>query len=106
MNVVIIGDRALIGPSLHALTNVHPIDPSLRLGTLGIELHRPVTIGNDVWIGGNVTLLPGVTIGNGCTIGAGSVVTNSTGEREVWYGNPARMMRKVGDKEDRIDWKE
>ena len=47
-------------------------------------------------IGSSVTILCGVTIGAGCLVGAGSVVTRDIPAYEIWAGNPARFLRKVG----------
>jgi maltose O-acetyltransferase len=85
---------------------IHPHDPSIRLGTLGLETNRPISIGDDVWIGANVTITPGVSIADKCIIGAGSVVTKSTGQGEMWFGNPARRIRRVEEGVDKIDWDE
>lgn len=46
-------------------------------------------------IGAGSTLLCGITIGENAMIGAGSVVTKDVPAGELWYGNPARFVRKV-----------
>jgi len=46
-------------------------------------------------IGANSTILAGITIGENAMIGAGSVVTKSVPAGEVWFGNPAKFIRKV-----------
>ena len=38
-----------------------------------------------------------LTDGNGTIVGANSVLMNSTGENEIWAGNPARL---VGHRRD------
>lgn len=35
-----------------------------------------------------------ITIGKGTVIGANAVLTCSTGENEIWAGNPAKMIKK------------
>jgi len=52
-----------------------------------------VRIGTRTLIGIGATVLPRVRIGADVTIGAGSVVTRDIGDREVWVGNPARLLR-------------
>lgn len=46
-------------------------------------------------IGANTTILCGITIGENAMIGAGSVVTHDVPAGELWYGNPARCIRKI-----------
>ena len=92
---VTIGDNAFIGPNVSIFTACHPLDAQSR--SHNIQWARPVTIGHNVWIGGCSTLLPGVTIGDNCVIGAGSVVTRDVAPGTLVAGNPARVIRRVGD---------
>lgn len=46
-------------------------------------------------IGAGSTVLCGITIGEGAMVGAGSVVTKDVPAGEVWYGNPAKFVRKI-----------
>ncbi len=46
-------------------------------------------------IGAGSTILCGITIGENAMIGAGSVVTHDVPAGELWYGNPARFVRKI-----------
>lgn len=73
----------------------HPIDAAGRKERLGIA--KPITIGDNVWIGGNAVVLMGVTIGNNVVIGAGSVVTHDIPSNAVAVGNPARVIRMIGN---------
>jgi len=54
-------------------------------------------IGNSVTIGSNATILGDVIVGDGAMIGAGSVVTKNVPAGEVWVGNPAKFLRKIGN---------
>lgn len=92
---VTIGDNAFIGPNVSIFTACHPLDAQSR--SHNIQWARPVTIGHNVWIGGCSTLLPGVTIGDNCVIGAGSVVTRDVAPGTLVAGNPARVIRRIGD---------
>lgn len=56
----------------------------------------PVHIKTGAFIGTRSIILKGVTIGEGSIVGAGSVVTKSVPAGEIWAGNPARFIRKVG----------
>jgi acetyltransferase-like isoleucine patch superfamily enzyme len=39
--------------------------------------------------------LGGVTIGENAMIGAGSLVTKDIPDNELWYGSPAKFIRKL-----------
>lgn len=92
---VTIGDDCFIGPNVSIYTACHSTDPVERNSRM--EWARPVTIGDNVWIGGSVTILPGVSIGNNVTVGAGSVVTRDVPDNVVVAGNPARVIRHLGE---------
>ena len=42
----------------------------------------------------------GVTIGENAMIGVGSVVTHDIPAGELWYGNPARFVKRMDDKKE------
>jgi maltose O-acetyltransferase len=86
-----IGDHVLLGPGVHLYTATHPVETSLR--RRGLELAKPITIGNDVWLGGGTIVLPGITIGERAIVGAGSVVTRNVPGDTTVAGNPARSTR-------------
>jgi UDP-2-acetamido-3-amino-2,3-dideoxy-glucuronate N-acetyltransferase len=50
-------------------------------------------------IGSNATILCGITIGEGAIVGAGSVVTRDVPDRAVVAGNPAKVLRMLGEGE-------
>lgn len=83
-----IGSRSMLGPGVHIYCAEHHKDVALR--SQGIEIARPVTIGEDVWIGGGAIILGGVTIGDGAIVGAGAVVTKDVTAGATVIGNPAR----------------
>lgn len=86
-------DNVFIGPNCCFTTAEHAIDPEMRKS--GIEIAKPITVGNNVWIGAGTTVIAGVTIGDNSVIGAGSVVTKSIPENVVAVGVPCRVMRKI-----------
>ncbi len=59
----------------------------------------PVTIADKVWIGFDAIVLAGVQIGVGAIVGAGSVVTKDVAPWTVVAGNPARVIRTLGEDE-------
>lgn len=104
-----IGDNVMCAPNVVIATAGHPINPFLR--TLGGQYNAKVKIGNNVWLGSSVTVMPGVTIGDNSVIGAGSVVTKDIPSNVVAFGNPCKVYREIGEKDNReffkgmlIDW--
>ena len=61
----------------------------------------PIHIERNVWIGFDSCVLPGVSIGEGSIVGARSVVTESVDPYTIVAGNPARMIRRLDQKETR-----
>ncbi|GJN87041.1 maltose acetyltransferase [Purpureocillium lilacinum] len=92
-----IGDNCVIGPNVSIFTASRPMDPSKRQGGQGPQSGRGITIAQDCWIGGGAIILPGRTIGKGSTVGAGSIVTKDVPPFTVVAGNPARVLRGIGD---------
>eukprot|EP00698_Gefionella_okellyi_P018414 TRINITY_DN5514_c0_g1_i1.p1 TRINITY_DN5514_c0_g1~~TRINITY_DN5514_c0_g1_i1.p1 ORF type:complete len:197 (+),score=31.57 TRINITY_DN5514_c0_g1_i1:107-697(+) len=88
-----IGANTLMAPGVHIYAATHPIDPVPRRA--GVEMGKPVTIGENVWLGGRVVVCPGVSIGDNCVIGAGSVVTKDIPANVVAVGNPCKVLRPV-----------
>ncbi len=95
---VTIGNHVFIGPNCCIATAEHAIDAEQR--DAGLEVAKPITIGNHVWLGAGVTVLGGVTIGDNTVIGAGSVVTKSIPENVIAVGNPCKVLREI-TQEDR-----
>lgn len=90
---VTFGDHVFVAPNCCFTTAEHPTDPAQRQA--GLEIAKPITIGNNVWIGAGSTVLAGVTIGDNTVIGAGSVVTKSIPANVVAVGVPCRVQRKI-----------
>lgn len=94
---VTFGDHVFIAPNCCFTTAEHAIDPQQRMA--GLEIAKPITIGNNVWIGAGSTILAGVTIGDNTVIGAGSVVTKSIPSDVVAVGVPCKVMRKITEQD-------
>ncbi|HHW90537.1 MAG TPA: sugar O-acetyltransferase [Clostridiales bacterium] len=93
VNKVIIGDNVMFAPYVQIYSATHPTDPQVRVS--GLELGKPITIGDNVWIGGGAIICPGVTIGDNTTIGAGSVVVKDIPANVVAAGNPCKIIKKL-----------
>lgn len=94
---VTFGDNVFIAPNCCVTTAEHHIDPEQRKS--GLEIAKPITIGNNVWIGAGSTILAGVNIGDNTVIGAGSVVTKSIPDNVVAVGIPCKVVRKITQEE-------
>lgn len=106
---ITIGKNVMCGPNVSLVTPLHPLQYQQRNprkqsdGEIDdIEYGAPITIGDNCWLASNVTVCPGVTIGNGCVIGAGAVVTNDIPDDSLALGVPAKVVRKITEK-DRLN---
>jgi len=88
-----IGNNCMIAPQVGIYTATHPLDPVER--NSGLELAKPITIGDNCWIGGQATINPGVTLGDNVVVASGSVVTKSFGSNIVIAGNPAKVIKEI-----------
>lgn len=90
---VTFGDNVFIAPNCCFTTAEHAIDPQMRKA--GVEIAKPITVGNNVWIGAGAVILAGVTIEDNSVIGAGSVVTKDIPANVVAVGVPCRVLRPI-----------
>lgn len=95
---IFIGNYVMFGPNVTLATAGHPIMPQLRQE--GMQFNIPIRIGNNVWIGAGTIVLPGVTIGENTVIGAGSVVTKDIPANVVAVGNPCKILREIGERDN------
>ena len=96
---VTFGDHVFIAPNCCFTTAEHAIDPWQR--KQGMEVAKPITVGNNVWIGAGATILAGVSIGDNSVIGAGSVVSRSIPANVIAVGVPCRVQREITEEDRR-----
>ena len=65
--------------------------------TLGDKNGKRPIIGDNVFLGANVTIIGGVRIGNNVEVGAGSVVVKDVPDNCVVAGNPAKIIKYLGE---------
>ncbi len=96
---IFIEDNCLLGSGVHIYASNHSFNnPDVDIFYQGQQEGKDVKLMKGCWIGANSIILPGVVIGKNCVIGAGSVVTNSIPDFCVAVGNPARVIKKIGEK--------
>jgi acetyltransferase-like isoleucine patch superfamily enzyme len=89
-----ISDDVMIGPNVSIITTGHPLEPSQRrAATIG----KPIVIERGVWIAAGAIIIGGVTVGEHSVVAAGSVVTKDVPAKTLVGGNPARVIRSIGD---------
>ena len=86
---VILEDNVFIGPNVTFTNDKYP-----KSGNMGYKMLL-TRVCKGVAIGANSTISPGITIGEFSMIGAGSVVTKDIPSGELWFGNPAKFVRKL-----------
>ncbi|MET3581544.1 maltose O-acetyltransferase [Mesorhizobium robiniae] len=87
-----IGKGTLLGPNVQIYCAEHHQEAAGR--QVGLEIAKPVKIGDDAWIGGSAVILGGVSIGEGAIVGAGAVVTRDVAANTTVVGNPAGPVRR------------
>ncbi len=102
-----IGENTCIGGNSKILDNdFHPIEVESRNKLLNDSKGgdsdaipaKPVKIGKNCFIGCNCIVLKGSVLGDNCVVGAGAVVCGKFEDNCVIAGNPARVIKKLGNK--------
>jgi acetyltransferase-like isoleucine patch superfamily enzyme len=98
---VTIEDEVFIGHGVMFINDKYPraTADSGELQTEEDWVCTPTLIKQRASVGSNATLLCGVTVGEGAIVGAGSVVTHDVPDWTVAAGNPAKIIRKIQEKE-------
>ena len=103
---ITIGDNTAIGGNVKILDNdFHPIDAEKRVklladangGDSDMVESRPIHIGKNCFIGCNSIILKGSVLGDNCVVGAGAVVAGKFADNCVVAGNPARVIKMLGE---------
>ena len=86
-----IGNNVFIGPNVTFTNDKYPRSKQYP------DEFQKIIIRDGVSIGAGSIILGGVTIGKNSMIGAGSLVTKNIPDGELWYGNPAKFIRKIAE---------
>ena len=100
---VTIEDNVFVGHNVTFINDTYP-RATADDGSLQTEedwVCVPTLVKKGASIGSSATLLCGITVGEKAIVGAGSVVTKDVPPETIVAGNPAKVMRKVGDKKNR-----
>ena len=85
---ITIEDYVQVGPNVTFTNDKYP------RAKQKFELQRTV-IKSNASIGAGSIILGGIIIGENSMIGAGSLVTKNIPPNELWFGNPAKFIRKI-----------
>ena len=108
---ITICDSVWFGAGVIMATPSHPFLPSERMNAVypdgyhDLEYSSPITIGEGSWIGSGAIIGGGVTIGKGCIIAAGAVVLHDIPDGCIAAGVPAKVIRKIDEKDRMNVWK-
>jgi acetyltransferase-like isoleucine patch superfamily enzyme len=97
---VTIEDEVFIG---HSVTFINDLLPRATAEAGGLQTEAdwkviPTLVKRGASIGSGATLLGGITVGEKAIVGAGAVVTKDVPPGAIVAGNPARVLRNVGDR--------
>lgn len=103
---ITIGDNTCIGGNSKILDNdFHPIDAETRSrllndpngGNSNLVASKEINIGKNCFIGCNSIILKGTVLGDNCVVGAGAVVSGKFEDNCVIAGNPAKIIKRLGE---------
>jgi acetyltransferase-like isoleucine patch superfamily enzyme len=96
-----IGSGTMLAPCCALYSYDHGLDPGIPIRSQPSHSNGGIDIGKEAWLGYGSIVLDGVTIGDGAVIGAGSVVTRDIPGNTIAAGNPARVLKRRDDLENR-----
>lgn len=88
LDLVSIGSNSCVSQGVYLCTGSHNWSKS----TFDL-ITNSIVIGEQAWVGAFCRVAPGVTVSSGSVCAMGSVVTKSTGEWEIWAGNPCKKVK-------------
>lgn len=98
--LIFIGDNVTITDGVNFLTHDGGVGV-LRKKHAGINVFNSIHIGCNVFIGTNTIIMPGVTVGDNVVIGAASLVSRDVPNDVVVAGVPAKIIKTLGEYEER-----
>jgi acetyltransferase-like isoleucine patch superfamily enzyme len=94
-NGLYLGENVIMGPKVSIISMNHDVSNFKNYKTA-----NPIKIGNNSWLATGCIILPEVELGEHTVVAAGAVVTKSFLEgNQIIGGNPARVIKKIGDYE-------
>lgn len=84
-----IEDNVFIGPNVTFTNDKYPRSKKYPDEFQSIEIQEGASVG------ANSTILGGLTVGKKSMIGAGSLVTKNVPDGELWFGTPAKFIKKL-----------
>ncbi len=92
-----IGRNTLLGSGVHVLSGKRQhdfSDPTIPIKDQG-GVFEKIVIGNNCWVGNHAVIM--ASVGDNSIVAAGAVVTDTVPEGVIVGGNPAKMLKKVGE---------
>jgi len=101
---VTIEDNVFVGHNVTFINDLYPraTTASGKLQTDEDWTCIPTLVQKGASIGSSATLLSGITVGENAIIGAGSVVTKDVPPDTIVAGNPAKIIRRIKEKGQRL----
>lgn len=100
-----IGNYVFIGPNSVLTNDKFPsiLLDGIMLKTLGTWAPLGVEIEDFVSIGASVTIIGGIRIGHHSMVGAGSIVTKDVPCHALVFGNPAKIVARIGKQMEKLE---
>lgn len=106
MGKILIGDYTLIGANVSFITNNHPLeDTKANWQEILIGTQQNISIGKFCWLMNDTKLVAGrkgLQVNDFSWIAAGSVITKDVPKVELWGGSPAKFIRKIHQRNEKI----